>query len=183
MNDLVKRGFKLRQLQIPLWLRNSTSSATASGNEADSNEDILSRMRWVTQIATLSTTTNSLTLQGTNDKSTYNNIKTITPTVTGESSTLFTPTYKYYRISETLTSWINYKSYLIETTYDILFAYYWLYLILHSMKEPLRSYAEDYLKLYFDFLNTCKIPADETDTDTITDDDIEGSNEVTISRG
>ena len=48
MNDLVKRGFKLRQLQIPLWLRNSTSSATASGNEADSNEDILSRMRWVT---------------------------------------------------------------------------------------------------------------------------------------
>lgn len=113
MNDFTRRGYDVRELMPELEL--STEAV----------QDEFNRLRLVAE--TLGTAT--VTLYGSNDNNTFNNLLTINSTVAETRTELINESYSYYKISGT-----NYnKVYLVESVYDLFFCYKWLELILSDM--------------------------------------------------
>lgn len=132
MQDLLDRGFKARDLMPQLVLRNSGTALTETAIESVSNEDVISRLRFVYQVTGFTAGgTKQIILEGTNDKETYYTVKTISVTANASTSLIIPAQYKYYRVSATVTGGsMDYSAYLVETTFDRLITFKWLELIL-----------------------------------------------------
>ena len=120
--DLRSNRLELKKLCVPLSLQASTSETTsATGSKSD--EDTAERRIWVVTV-TANGDTETFTLQGTNDDSseTYTDITTLSFTSTGEDTTLFDDTYKYYRVNYSGTS-ATYSSELVEESFYLAHIY------------------------------------------------------------
>lgn len=150
--DLINRGYDLRQLMTPLTL--STTSA----------EDTINRLRWVVT----ATVTGTAILYGSTDDTTWNTIQTETISSAGTTSYVITQTYLYYKIGGTAT----FTSELVDTTFDGLIKYKWIeFIFINAGKGENSRYTEYALyfsKMYDDLLNKMRIPVD-TDSDGETD--------------
>ena len=150
--DLINRGYDLRQLMTPLTL--STTSA----------EDTINRLRWVVT----ATVTGTAILYGSTDGDTWNTIQTETISSAGTTSYVIMQTYLYYKIGGTAT----FTSELVDTTFDGLIKYKWIeFIFINAGKGENSRYTEYALyfsKMYDDLLNKMRIPVD-TDSDGETD--------------
>ena len=104
--DLINKGYNLRQLMKPLTL--STTSAT----------DEVNRLRWVANV----TVNGTIILYGSDDGDTWNTIQTTTISSTGETSYIVSECYTYYKTGGTAT----FTSWLVDTTFDSLIKFKWL---------------------------------------------------------
>ena len=159
--DLINKGYNLRQLMTPLEL--STTSA----------EDTINRLRWVVTC----TVTGTVILYGSEDGTTWNTIQTETLSATGTTSYIITQSYLYYKIGGTAT----FTSELVDTTFDGLIKYKWIeFIFINAGKGTDNRYTEYALyfsKMYDDLLNKMKVP-----TDTDEDGEIDTTKSSVIDR-
>lgn len=125
ISDLANKGYLIRLLQPRLYL------------SADGTEDTINALRFVCT----STGAGSVTLYGCSEVSgTYETIKTLNFANATTDSYLINNAYRYYKVDSD-----TFNPFLCEITYDRLFAYKWLELILlDAFKEQDDAY---YLKM------------------------------------
>lgn len=161
-NDLKDGGYKYQELMPELVLYNYTTfTATTTGN---SYQDTINRLRYCIDVASQSGS-QTITLQGSNDGTNFTSIEVLTPTTTGELTVEFFNVYKYYRAVVTVASGsINLKIFLVETRFDLLFAYKWLYLILWNAKKSADDQfalkSEDVGKMYSESFDSARFYLD-----------------------
>jgi len=187
-DDLAGKGYNLRLLRPDLTLRTAGTSATATANAETSSEDILNRWRWVWNITSISGTTNTLTLKGTNDEETYTTVLSTTVTATGEASAMIGQPYKYYRLTVGInTGWLDCSSYMTEMIYDKLVGFKTLALIFgNAKKEKEDRYdlkTQEYKENYKDKLENTQFGYDEDDSGDVSEDEIKKTHEVRITAG
>lgn len=170
-NDFINKGFKAAFLSIPLWLKeNATISATETTTAV---EDKLTRLRYRYNITTYTGTAKTIVIKGCNTETgTYTTLVTLTisAVTTAETGGYISTPYKYYELVTTLSDGtLGYDVKLVETNYDLFFAYKWLELILmDSFKEEGDQF---YLKmLYFKDLYN-KLWNDTTIFEDLNEDD------------
>lgn len=136
--ELRKKNLKLNKLMPELFLIDSGTVISDAGTyTGDSAEDTLNRLRFVYDVTAFSGTNDkTLTIQGSNDDVTFYTVESITISETGIDSIRISEIYQYYRITFTQTEGsVTLSAYLIETTYDDLFAYKTLELIMRNVKK------------------------------------------------
>jgi len=184
-NDFIARGYNIAFIQVPLYLRES--SVLSATETTDSVEDEVMRLRYVYTVPTYSvTSTKTIALQGSNDDDTFETIQTFTPTAvtTTDVTGYIADVFKYYRLVITLTSGtIDVTFKLIESSYDLFYAYKWLELIMmDAFKSENDMY---YLKmlefrnLYNDLWNKIKINEDTNEDGNL--DDTESYTHITFA--
>ncbi len=161
-NDVKDGGYKYQELMPELVLYDYTTfTTTTTGN---SYQDTINRLRYCIDVASQSGS-QTITLQGSNDGTNFTSIEVLTPTTTGELTVEFFNVYKYYRAVVTVTSGsINLKIFLVETRFDLLFAYKWLYLILWNAKKSADDQfalkSEDVGKMYSESFDSARFYLD-----------------------
>ena len=148
IRDLANRGYKVRELQ-PKLIFDITG--------VDYIEDNINALRFVCT----ADSAGSIELLGSNDDVTYETVTTLTFTGAGTQSYMISTPYRYYVVDTTESGYI---SFLCEITYDGLFAYKWLELILmDSFTERNDQYYERMLYFqnqYEKLLNTMILSVD-----------------------
>ena len=173
-NDFVSKGYRNSFIQVPLVLR---ESETISANETGlAIEDNLVRMRYVYTVSVYTGTAKTIVLMGCNEEDgTFETVNTFTITSTSANMTgIISDSYKYYKLVSTVPDGtLNFTFKLVETSYDLFFAYKWLELILmDSFKEENDQYylkMIEFRKMYNDLWNNVVINED-TDEDGTYDD-------------
>jgi hypothetical protein len=173
-NDFVSKGYRNSFIQVPLVLR---ESETISANETGlAIEDNLVRMRYVYTVSVFTGTAKTIVLMGCNEEDgTFETVNTFTITSTSANMTgIISDSYKYYKLVSTVPDGtLNFTFKLVETSYDLFFAYKWLELILmDSFKEENDQYylkMIEFRKMYNDLWNNVVINED-TDEDGTYDD-------------
>lgn len=161
-NDVKDGGYKYQELMPELVLYNYTTfTTTTTGN---SYQDTINRLRYCIDVTSQSGS-QTITLQGSNDGTNFTSIEVLTPTTTGELTVEFFNVYKYYRAVVTVASGsINLKIFLVETRFDLLFAYKWLYLILWNAKKSADDQfalkSEDVGKMYSESFDSARFYLD-----------------------
>jgi len=167
--NALSQSYNLRDLMPEVYLRSSGDSISTA-ETGEGIEDEMNRMRLVIDNITNTVSSKVLTLQGSEDNTTFYDIDTVTVTT---SDTLvsfeFYYPYKYYRINSAVTTGvIDFRAYLVETIYDELFACMWLYFIfMDIMKQEGDQYdlkAKEFYRLYESLMNETKRYLD-TDND------------------
>lgn len=136
--ELRKKNLKLNKLMPELFLIDSGAVISSAGTyTGDSAEDTLNRLRFVYDVTAFSGMNDkTITIQGSNDDVTFYTVESITISETGINSIRISEIFQYYRITFTQTDGsITLSAYLIETTYDDLFAYKTLELIMRNVKK------------------------------------------------
>lgn len=149
LNDFVNRGYNVRLLRPELTLSTSTEK-----------EDIASRNRIVAVVSAV-TGTATLSITGANDTDdTFVSCGSITVTSTGTKTDLLTGLYKYYKYSTSGTITLTSVK-LVETNYDLFYAYKWLELILKSARNEqgdiYDTKAQEYKQMYEDLFVSAKL--------------------------
>lgn len=194
LNDLRSRELDVRTMGIGLDLKRSATSTDdqntlTSTTEATSTNSthIKGRdgfRRFAINVTARSGTT-SVTLQGSNDMnitdatepSNWETVETLTPTTTGETSTVIDSQYKYYRISSTITGSMTYTACLYEVHFDIWIIYktFWL-IFTYLSKNPDDIWdkrAKMYENLYSSVLTGYKFTVDSNDNNLIDNGDVQ----------
>jgi hypothetical protein len=136
-NDLNSKGLRAFELMPQFTLRESGVTLTNEDETSDVVEDTISRRRIVIEVVNITVDDQAIILQGSNDSSVWydiTNVNLLISDLGGVVTEIFLDTYKYYRINVDATGLLDYRAYLTETTYDLLFAYKWLELILRDAK-------------------------------------------------
>jgi len=170
MNDFINRGLKAVYLRNDLVLRNSGTNVSATTTETVSNEDLITRQRFVVNVRSISgNTPKTITLKGSNDKSAYYTIESIEVSETGIKSIIIPQFYNYYTVTVLTSSGaIDYDAYLTETSYDLLHIYKWLMIILTPLADNTEnSYSmmlNHFNQKYIETWNTLKIFYDTSES-------------------
>jgi len=129
-NDFINSNYKGLFTRNDLILRSSGTTISSTTSETISNEDKLTRLRWVVDVKVLTGVDKTLTLYGTNDSGdnyTELNSMTIGTSNVGSiiSQTLAVP-YTAYKVTATVPSGtLDYASSMTETGYDTLYVLKW----------------------------------------------------------
>lgn len=189
VEDVRALGWDIRRLCKRLDLQDSVTKTTTFAGEV-SDIDILQRLRIVINVtAKTGTGSVSFLLEGSDDEETFSTVITISITSTGNTSTVFTTPYKYYRLSITgfvgITS-ITYSAFLIETSFERLHKYKSLEMIYRSLialdGDVWESKKEQYENLYKDVLQKAKFYYDANDSGDIDKDEREKQNQRILLR-
>lgn len=142
INSLIAKGENLKAIMPELVLnrQGTTIDAETTGSAF---QDIINRQRLVVETIDFTGTSATITLQGSSDNSGTSQIWTditsieVTTETETTQSILFTESYNQYRLVTTIdgSSTIDYKGYLVETVFDLLFAYKWLEIIFRESKK------------------------------------------------
>ena len=169
----------LRKYTTPLTVQEPVAkSADFTGGK--SAEDTINRLIFVSKTTALGSTSESFTLQGTDDESseTWNDIVTVEHTRTGTIGTRFKNVYKYYRVVYTAGTSATYEAYLVEASFFFAHLYKSLELIFRFLIATTDSYwekmADYYGGLYRTEMDTMIATYDE-DLDGIIDTAEQGS--------
>lgn len=177
LQDLLDRGYKGVNIMPELLLRQSGNIISTDETGVISKEDFISRLRFVYNVNVFTSDgSKTLTLEGTNDKSAWETVSIVNITGTGVSSVILSRQFRYYRVSASVAEGsIDYKAWLIETTFERLVSFKWLELILldrYTEENDQYHLKMKYFKNEYDKLwNTIKIWSD------INEDGIVGENE------
>ena len=126
-------GLKSSSLRPDLTLNAGTTSITSSTTSSEI-EDEADRKRLVCNVTAFSGTSHTVTLQGSNDETTWTTVTTLTITETGVESALLPLQFTYYKATVAVSSGaMTANIYLTETIYDTLFAYKTLAIILQAL--------------------------------------------------
>ena len=126
-------GLKSSSLRPDLTLNAGTTSITSSTTSSEI-EDEADRKRLVCNVTAFSGTSHTVTLEGSNDETTWTTVTTLTITETGVESALLPLQFTYYKATVAVSSGaMTANIYLTETIYDTLFAYKTLAIILQAL--------------------------------------------------
>jgi hypothetical protein len=115
-------GLKSSALRPELTLNAGTSSITTS-TTSETVEDSADRKRLVCNVTAFSGTSHTVTLEGSNDESTWATVSTLTITETGIATALLPAQFTYYRATVAVSSGaMTANIYLTETIYDTLYS-------------------------------------------------------------
>lgn len=174
LNDVKNQKVDLRKLGKRLTLE-SSGTQTAAFTGTASTEDFVERRRLVINVTAI-TGDAVFALQGSNDESTYYDVKTdIQFSVTGEHVYVFSSVYKFYRLNLTsIGTTITYSAYLYETTFDFPLLYLMRSKIYHSIyhrngDDSFKEKADTYYAKYQDKLVNTHYFYDESDDDLISE--------------
>lgn len=136
MNQFIQKRYDIKKLMPELIVRSSGNSISATATSTGI-EDTANRLRLVIDNITNTVSSKVITLKGSNDNSTYYTIDTITIDTAGtDVSLLFYDSYKYYKLTTTVTNGAcDYRASLVETVYDELFACKWLVFIFADLRK------------------------------------------------
>ena len=129
-NDFINSNYKGLFTRNDLILRSPGTTISSTTSETISNEDKLTRLRWVVDVKVLTGVDKTLILYGTNDSGdnyTELNSMTIGTSNVGSiiSQTLAVP-YTAYKVTATVPSGtLDYASSMTETGYDTLYVLKW----------------------------------------------------------
>ena len=129
-NDFINSNYKGLFTRNDLILRSSGTTISSTTSETISNEDELTRLRWVVDVKVLTGVDKTLTLYGTNDSGdNYTELNTMTIGTSNVGSiisqTLAVP-YTAYKVTATVPSGtLDYASSMTETGYDTLYVLKW----------------------------------------------------------
>jgi len=129
-NDFINSNYKGLFTRNDLILRSSGTTISSTTSETISNEDKLTRLRWVVDVKVLAGVDKTLTLYGTNDSGdNYTELNTMTIGTSNVGSiisqTLAVP-YTAYKVTATVPSGtLDYASSMTETGYDTLYVLKW----------------------------------------------------------
>lgn len=187
MNDFIKRGFKAVYLRNDLTLRDSGTAITEATAEDVSEIDSITRMRWVIDCKTFTGEAKTVTLQGTNDLENYNTITSQEISEVGITSVIIEEFYKYYKVTANVTDGtFDYSSYLTETSYDLLYIFKWLIIILTPIAKDINSpyyiLLQNFLQRYADEWNTLKVYYDNSGTGELSALDIYNNTSLNFTR-
>ena len=164
ITDLANKGYLIRQLQPKIYL------------STNSTEDTINGLRFVVE----ADGPGSVTLSGSNSN-TYTDIVTINIPTAGTYSHIITNPFKYYVLDSD-----DFTCYLVEVTYDRLFSFKWLELILmDAFKEQGDSYYERMIYFkdnYEKLLNSFVINSDLNDDGEVSEDERTTTNSVNFTR-
>lgn len=192
LNDIRSREIDARTLGIPLDLKLAATS-TADVNTLTSSTEATSTTgthivgrdgfrRFALKVTALSGTA-SVALQGSNDLGIDNSteptnwvtIATLTPTATGETSTVIDSQFRYYRRVSTVSGSITYTAALYEVYFDLWIIYKSLWLIFtYLAKNPDDIWdkrAKTYEAMYGSALTGFKFYLDSNDNNKIDNSD------------
>jgi hypothetical protein len=165
LQSLKNNGKKVRLYCTPLSLQNTVSVTVNTTGTAV--EDIVERMAWSN---TISAGSGTLSLYGSNDNDTFELITTATATGT----TIFTHTYKYYRVDYTGSS-CTYSSALVETSFYLAHIYLTLSLIYRLLADSNDDFwinkANYYNGQYETAMNNMLTSYDDDESDSVTEDE------------
>lgn len=186
LNDVKNQQVDLRKLGKRLSLQTSVTK-TDTYDSAISEVDNIERRRLVIDVTDL-TGDAVFALQGSNDESTYCDVKTdIQFSVKGSHAYLFSSVYKYYRLQLTsIGTTITYSAYLYETTFDFPLLYLMRSKIYYSIyhrngDDSFKEKADTYQAKYMDKLVNTHYFYDESDDEEISVDETEDNlGEVTF---
>lgn len=160
-NDIKARGLLLRRLCKPLRLTDATKS----------NEDEIERTRLtITLSGTVGTTT--FAFQGTNDDSnetwtTISTVDALSYTTTGEKTTTFSDTYKYYKITKSGGTATVSNIYLVERSFELSKTFLAISMALKTLQSQVSDIWEEkskyYMDLYYDLMKNINYSYDEDD--------------------
>lgn len=163
-------------LRPDLVVRSATSSVTTNTTGTVSNEDTLSRMRWAWKISAITVAGANvvvLTLEGSNDKTTWSTVSSASVTAISNDSKTFIDedttagAFKFYRMDITIQPGDNITviSWLTEIIFDRFIIYKCLEIILwDAMKDPNDEFATQaklFLEKYNALWDTTKLEVDE----------------------
>ena len=181
--NALSQSYNLRDLMPEVYLRSSGDSISTS-ETGEGIEDKMNRMRLVIDNITNTVSSKVLTLQGSEDNTTFYDIDTVTVTT---SDTLvsfeFYYPYKYYRINSTVTTGVlDFRAYLVETIYDELFACMWLYFIFMDISKATDDQydkkANEFKEMYESLMIETKRYLDTDDDGDV--DEISQNNSITM---
>lgn len=159
-DDLVKAGLSVKKLMPELTLRDSGTSISTSVNETAVIDDKINRLRFVCECVVFTGTEEVVvTLQGSNDNSSFNDITTLTFSAIGILDTKFFDTYTYYRVNADASNVgaFDYTAFLVNTKYDQLFEYKILEMIFKNVKrkadDGFQNKASEYEAMYNEAFN------------------------------
>ncbi len=133
LSDFLARGYRPVMLQNELVLANSMEALNEEVITPPSEEDKLSRARFVYEIKEITADEISISLEGSNDLMKWDELVQINTNAPVSSSFLLSEMYKHYRIKiNAENGGVTLSAYLTETAYDLFFAYKWLQLILED---------------------------------------------------
>lgn len=141
MNSLIAKGENLKAIMPELVLVNRGTSYNADF-QGSPFQAIINQQRLVVETKAFTGTSVTITLQGSNDNTAtptyWEDITSIAVTTSTDAtqSILFTKSFNQYRLNvDVTTATIEFKGYLVETIFDLLFAYKWLELIFRDSKK------------------------------------------------
>jgi hypothetical protein len=179
-NDFIARGYNLAFIQVPLILRES--EVITEDETTAAVEDTVTRLRYVYSVPTWTTGgTKTITLQGCNtEDGDYTNLNTftITAVTTTDATGYISDVYKYYKLDTSMTTGtLDFTFKLVESTYDLFFAYKWLELILmDSYKNENDQFflkMLEFRNLYNELWNNVSINEDVNEDGELNDDESE----------
>lgn len=188
ISDIIDRGKEIRLLCPKLVLDTVTKTAAYTG--VKSARDYAQRFRLIVDASDVQGAA-AFTLQGTNDDSseTYTDIATLSINngVTGISTTTFSTPYKYYRLNlNSIGTSITYKSYLIESHYELPHAYYSLYLCFNRLRsndgDTFDIKSREYLQRYYQKIDSMRMYYDSDDSDSISEGEYDTSETISWGR-
>lgn len=179
-NHFVREGYDLKELMPHLTLRTAGTVLTANETTSEVTDTINRRRLYIDNIA-FTGQDKIVTLQGSNDGTTFYDVTSVTISETDTSkSVLFYDTYKYYKLISTVdTGSLDYSAVLVETIFDELFAYKWLWWIYYDMRKQDGDQFDIKMKeletLYTDAFNKTVFYLD-TDNDEVPDNSSQKNN-------
>lgn len=173
LNDCVNRGYNVRLLRPELTLATGTSA-----------EDIGSRNR-VVVVASSVTGTATVAITGANDlDDTFVSCGSSTIT-TGTTSFLLSTLYRYYKYTLTGTATITSVG-LVESNYDLFYAYKALSLIMKSARgregDIYDIKAQEFEQMYQELFTNAKLWIDRDEDGELTTDETIQNNHVKLKR-
>jgi hypothetical protein len=185
-NDFVARGYNIAFIQVPLILRESEVITEDELTPAVNDE--VTRLRYVYSVTTFTAGgTKTITLQGCNtEDGTYTDLNTftITAVTTTDATGYISDVYKYYKLSTVVTAGtLDFAFKLVESSYDLFFAYKWLELILmDSYKNENDQFflkMLEFRNLYNELWNNVSINEDTNEDGELNED--ESDNHITLA--
>lgn len=173
LQDLINKGYKVRNLRPELELDTTTEE-----------EDIASRIRVVVNLTTV-TATAALTVTGSNDEDgTYETAGSATIDIGDTSETfLLSSVYRFYKYTAFTGGTVDTVN-LVETIYDLFYAYKWLQLILENSTVQEGDKYDVQAKLfkakYDELWNDAKFFYDKDDSGDLVESEGANSNIQTI---
>lgn len=168
LNDFINRGYNVRLLRPELVL-----------DTTDEVEDVASRNR----VVVVSSTVATVTITGANDPDdTFVSCGSVSA-VNGTATSLLTGLYKYYKY--TTTASVTSVS-LVETNYDLFYAYKWLMLILRTARGAQGDIydikANEFAQMYEDLFASAKLWIDNDEDGELTTDESTNNGAIPLIR-
>lgn len=135
INDLITSRYDNLLIREDLLLRSSGTVITASETGTTSAIDYLNRLRFIYTVNSFTGDSCSLILQGSEDGTTWEDLKTISVTDEVDTSAIITKVMKYFRTKVTITGTtsIDLSASMSETSFDLLFVYKWCSIIMKCL--------------------------------------------------